>query len=149
MTTRSAGDPDDLIDAIGDVRRRARQTLDRQRREDAERWGGLRLWAVAIPAYTRGEWTAAITGVVDLARTPEVALEDVLDAVVPTRIRPLRNPLLASDVRDHIVRAIATTATIREAGRDGIAWWYSSIDRGGGGAKAITWSRGCQAGVSR
>ncbi|KMO38586.1 hypothetical protein VQ02_11695 [Methylobacterium variabile] len=150
MTTRRCSDPDDVLDAVADVRRRARQMLDRRQREDSERWGGLRLWAVAIPAYARGEWTATITGVVDLARAPEVAVEDALSSVTATRIRALANPLLARDVRAHIVRAISTTATIREAGPDGVAEWYSAVDRAGaGGWRAITWARGCRAGADR
>lgn len=145
MQTRPAGDPDDLIEAIGDVRRRARQALDRRQREDGERWYGLRVWAVAIPAYAQGEWTAAITGVVDLARAPEVAVEDALAVVAWTRIRALGNPLLARDVRQHVTRAISTTAGLREAGADRIALWYGAVDRAGyGGWRAIQWTRGIQ-----
>ena len=96
MQTRQCSDPDGVLDAVADVRRVARQALDRHRREDPERWGGLRLWAVAIPAYARGEWTATLTGVVDLARVPEVAAEDVLGGVAETRIRAIAAPVLAS-----------------------------------------------------
>lgn len=150
MQTRRCSDADDVIDAVADVRRRARQGLDRHRREDPERWGGLRLWAVAVPRYAAGEWWAEMTGVVDLARVPEIAAEDVLGGVAETRIRALAAPVLARDVRAHIVRAITTTATIRAAGADGVAHWYSAVDREGtGGWRAITWARGCRAGADR
>jgi hypothetical protein len=142
ITTRPAGDPDDLIDAVADVRRRARQMLDRRQREDTARWSSLRIYTVAIPVYAHGEWTAALTGIVDLARAPEVVVEDALAAVAPTRIHALGNPLLPRDVQAHVVYAISTTAGLREAGPDGIAWLYSAIDRAGGGWRAITWSRG-------
>lgn len=147
ISTRACADPDDLIDAVADVRRRARQAIDRRRREEA-RWGTIRVYAVAMPLYAGGQWRAEITGVVHLGRAPEVALEDALTVVAPTRIRRFENSVVARDVRAHVQRVISTTAGLHEAGRDGVAHWYGAVDRaGGGGWRAITWSRGLQEGA--
>lgn len=143
MTTRKCSDPDDLLGEVARIRCSGRQAIARRLRDDEARWSGLRLWAVAVPRYDASGWSAAITGVVDLARVPEVALEDALGTAAPARIRAIASPLLARDVRQHVTRAISTTAGLREASLDGVAWLYSAIDRaGGGGWRAITWTRG-------
>lgn len=142
MLTRGCSGPDDLLGEIAGLRRRARQAIDRRRAQDL-RWGTIRIYAIAVPLVRGGDWRAAITGVMHLGRGSEIEVEGALGVVAPTRVRQIAMPVLAADVRAHMVRAIGTTAGLREVGPEGIGLWYSAVDRhGGGGWRAISFSRG-------
>ncbi|WP_375276313.1 hypothetical protein, partial [Methylorubrum thiocyanatum] len=57
IETRRCSDPDDLIEAINDIRITLRRAFDRRQREN-ERWRGIRCLGCFTPTFDGSMWSA-------------------------------------------------------------------------------------------
>lgn len=142
VSSRACTDPDDLVDAINDIRTTMRRAFDRRQREN-ERWRTIRCVGCFTPSFDGISWSATFNGIIELGRVHEVTFLDAFEPLVQVRLQSFPSALIEDDVHNHMHLAFSTMGGLSSCEPIHLALYFNTITRHGG-FKPLIFRRGVQ-----